>query len=161
MAPQYQVWASVEVGGEGDVERAKPPSPAGPRPCSNSYRLMLMLDPTHGNTGEKAHITTDNHQKITQKALKCTNQQPVYNDLTLSVTAARGQQLSCQLGSCYGPIKYWADVCNPLAQLLVKRHLEEGACLPLCVVRIKRLALCLPRVVAAERWAFSGTAGVA
>jgi len=100
-----------------------------------------MLDPTSGNIGEKAHVTLDNHQKITQKTLKYANQQPVYNNLTFSVTAARGQQLSCQLGTCYGPIKHWAGVCNPLARLLVKRHLEEGACLPLCVVRIKRLGL--------------------
>lgn len=102
---------------------------------------MLMLDSTRGNTREKAHVTIDNHQKITQKALKYSNRQPVYNDLTFSVTAARGQQLSCQLGSYYGPIKHWAGVCNPLDQLLVKRHLEEGACLPLCVVRIHGLAL--------------------
>lgn len=102
---------------------------------------MLMLDPTRGNTREKAHVTVDNHQKTRQKALKYANWQPVYNDLTFSVTAARGQQLSCQLGSCYGPTKHWAGVCNPLAQLLVNRHLEEGACLPLCVLMLKRLAL--------------------
>lgn len=92
-------------------------------------------------TREKAQVTLDNHQRTAQKALKHMNQQPVYNSLTFSVTAAQVQQLSRQLGSCNGPRKHWAGICNPLAWLLVKRHLEEGACLPLCVVRIKHLAL--------------------
>lgn len=139
--PSVSGVASVEVGGKGDVERAQPPAPAGPCPCSNTDGLVLMLDPGSGDTGEKAQVTADNHQKITQKALKHINQQPVYNGLTFSVTAAQVQQLSRQLGLCYGPRKHWAGICNPLARLLVKRHLEEGACLPLCVVRIKHLAL--------------------
>lgn len=113
MAPRCGVWGSVEVGGEGDVERAQPPAPAGPRPCSDTDGLVLVLDPASGDT-EKAQVTSDNHQKTPHRALKHTNQQPVYNGLTFSVAAAQAQQLSRQLGSCYGPRKYWAGICNPL-----------------------------------------------
>lgn len=159
VAPQCSVWASVEVRGQGDVERAQPPAPAGTRPCGHTDGLILMLDPAV-ETQEKAQVTTDSHQKTTHKALKHMDQQPVYNGLTFSVTAAQAQQLSRQLGSCYGPRKHWAGICNPLAWLLAKRHLEEGACLPLCVVRIKHQA---PSTChsAAERGAFAGTAAVA
>lgn len=87
------------------------------------------------------------------------NQQPVYNGLTFSVTAAQVQQLSRQLGSCYGPRKHWAGICNPLARLLVKRHLEEGACLPLCVVR-SNIWPSVPATLQ-QRGAFAGTAAVA
>lgn len=66
-------------------------------------------------TQEKAQVTADNHQKTTHKALKHMDQQPVYNGLTFSVAAAQVQQLSRQLGSCYGPRKHWAGICNPLA----------------------------------------------